>query len=261
MAQNITKKGGTTIRSRKWEPVFDEGRYWRARIGFVLISSEQTIEQDVFRMAPRGVGVHFTRVRMLPDVNVENLRSMAELLPEAAALILPEEKLDVICYACTAGSVVIGEERVAKELMRAFHIRKATTLITGVVEALHKLKVRKLVIGTPYPDPVNSSMYEYFSKLGFEIINFEGLNLNYDHEIVRVTPEFLTEFAKAIDHPEADAIFLSCGGLRAVDALDTIEKETGKPAVSSNQAMMWHCLRLAGIEDQISGYGRLLVEH
>jgi maleate isomerase len=89
----------------------------------------------------------------------------------------------------------------------------------------------------------------------------EGLGLLYDNDISRVTPAFLTKFAEAIDSPSADAIFISCGALRAIDALDQIEQTTGKPAISSNQAMLWHCLRMAGIADKVGGYGRLFREH
>ena len=37
-----------------------------------------------------------------------------------------------------------------------------------------------------------------------EAAAFQGLNLNYDHEMIRVAPEFLAEFAKAVDTPEAE---------------------------------------------------------
>ena len=40
---------------------FDEGRHPRAKIGYVLLATEQTIEEDVMRLKPPGVGVHFTR--------------------------------------------------------------------------------------------------------------------------------------------------------------------------------------------------------
>jgi maleate isomerase len=44
-----------------------------------------------------------------------------------------------------------------------------------------------------------------------------------------------------------------------VDVIQAIEDAVGKPAICSNQAMLWHCLRLAGIDDRISGYGRLML--
>jgi maleate isomerase len=39
--------------------------------------------------------------------------------------------------------------------------------------------------------------------------------------------------------------------------VEEIEQELGKPVTSSNHAIIWHSLRLAGIDDKISGYGAL----
>jgi maleate isomerase len=78
--------------------------------------------------------------------------------------------------------------------------------------------------------------------------------------MVRVAPDYITEFALAQDHPDADAIFVSCGALRTLDVIAEIEARAGKPAICSNQAMIWDCLRLAGIDDRFESYGRLLAE-
>ena len=50
--------------------------------------------------------------------------------------------------------------------------------------------------------------------------------------------------------PEVDAVFVSCTSLRLLDAVGAIEAELGKPATSSNHALAWHCLRLAGIAER-----------
>jgi maleate isomerase len=243
------------------EPEFDQGRHPRARIGFVLLPSEVVIEQDMFAMAPAGVGVHFSRAQMPEGVTVANLAAMKAGLSDAAALLMPGFKVDVVCYACTSGSIVMGEDAVVSELLRARPDRKATTLVTGCVEALRKIGARRIVIGTPYINEVNEQVAAFFTKKGFEVLTIEGLGLLYDNDISRVTPAFLTKFAQAIDSPSADAIFISCGALRAVDALEAIEQKTGKPAISSNQAMLWHCLRKAGIADKFGGYGSLFREY
>ena len=78
--------------------------------------------------------------------------------------------------------------------------------------------------------------------------------------MVRVTPAFLAEMAGGLDRPDADAIFISCGALRSIEIIDELEARTGKPVVTSNQALAWHALRLAGIADRIEGHGRLLRE-
>lgn len=241
-------------------PRFTLPRDWRARIGFVLVPNERTIEAEMIGMAPEGVGVYFSRGTMPRDITVANLRAMHDSLAATAGRILPDNALDVICYACTSGTVVLGEQAVAAELGKGATGAKATTLLTGVIEGLRALDARRIVVGTPYLDEINSLEADYLSAAGFEVVAMHGLQLHTDDEMVRLAPDYLVEFACAIDRPDADAVFISCGALRTVEVIAAIEEATGKPAICSNQAMLWHCLRLAGIDDRIPGYGRLLIE-
>ena len=77
-------------------------------------------------------------------------------------------------------------------------------------------------------------------------------------EIGSIHPSEVYDFATKKFCPEADGYFISCTNLRTLEVLDALEKHLGKPVVSANQATMWDMLRLAGIGDSISGYGRLL---
>jgi maleate isomerase len=246
------------IKSSPLDIRFDRGRHWRARIGFVVLAMEQTIEEDVFRLAPEGVGVHISRVRMENAVNVDTLEAVGKELAGAAALILPDEKLDVVCYACTSGSLVLGEQRVANELNKGAPNAIATSLITGVIHGLEAFKVRQIVVGTPYINEINIMEKEYLEDRGFDILDIKGMNITNDADMVKVTPDFIKEFALSIDRQDAQAIFISCGALRSIDVVDEIEDMVGKPVIVSNQAMIWETLRLAGIKDIIDGYGSLL---
>jgi maleate isomerase len=239
---------------------FDAGRHDRARLGFVLLAMEQTIDSDLFRYAPTGVGVHCTRAPMANEVTSENLRQMLGGLADAAGLLLPDAELDVICYACTSGSVVIGEEAVCAELERGAPGARATTLVSGVIAGLKALGADKIAVATPYLDEVNEIEARYLEESGFDVVNIEGLNIIRDADMVRVTPSYIREFARNVDRAEADALFISCGALRALEIIEPLEAEIGKPVVTSNQAMLWHCLRLAGIEDVIPGLGRLTMQ-
>ena len=111
---------------------FDQGRHPRASLGFVLLATEPTIEDDMYKLAPPGVGIHFTRVRMPNEVNVENLATVEAELANAAAILQPDGDLDVICYACTSGSVVIGEDRVMSQLSHGSPKAKPTILTFSV---------------------------------------------------------------------------------------------------------------------------------
>ena len=54
-----------------------------------------------------------------------------------------------------------------------------------------------------------------------------------------------------------DTVFISCTNLRALSLLEGLENELDKPVISSNAALAWHCLRLAGINDPMPQYGSL----
>jgi maleate cis-trans isomerase len=45
-----------------------------------------------------------------------------------------------------------------------------------------------------------------------------------------------------------------------MDAIERIERETGKPVISTAQASIWAALRIIGHKESITGYGRLLRE-
>lgn len=249
------------VRSRAFSVELDAGRHHRAKIGYVLLATEQTIEDDVMRLRPPGVGIHFTRAAIPDSITNESLGAQVDELAECAARLLPDGTLDVVCYACTSGSLVIGEENVFAELNRGAPRARATSLITGVIRALKTLRASRIVVGTPYLDEINTREKVYLEEAGFEVLDIQGLNIEKDSEMVRVTPRFLADFAAELDRAEADAVFISCGALRTLDVIDSIEQRLGKPAVCSNQAMIWNTLRLAGIEDRFEGFGQLLSSH
>lgn len=241
--------------------MFDEGRHRRAKIGFVLLATEQTIESDMFRLCPEGVGVHFTRAWIGDSITVDSLSRHAGDLARAASTLLPDGSLNVVCYGCTSGSLVIGEERVTAELNKGAPAARATSLISAVIAALRVINAKRVAVATPYLDEINKQEVQYLENAGFQIVRIEGLQLEKDSDMIRVSPEYLADFAQQADTPDSDALFISCGALRSLEIVDRLEPLLGKPVICSNQAMMWHVLRLAGVPDQIEGYGRLLREH
>ena len=167
------RKNGTVPRA---ETRLDQGRHWRAKIGFVLLATEQTIEADVFRLCPQGVGVHFSRVWIEDAITVHTLDNAGQELAGAAARILPNENLNVVCYACTSGSMVLGEERVALELNKGAPNAQATSLIACVIDALNMFNVHRIVVGTPYIDEINEMEKRYLENRGFEVLDIQGLD-------------------------------------------------------------------------------------
>lgn len=240
---------------------FDKGRNSRGKIGFVLIPNEQTIEDDMIRHMPPGVGAYFCRATMPREISTESLAQLRGSLAGTAARILPDDKLDVIVFACTSGTVAVGEEIACAELQKGAPGARATTLAGAVRKALKAIGAEKIVLGSPYIPELNDNVVRYLGSAGFSVIAAHGMGLKYDTDMIRVSPDYLIDYAQAIDDSQADAVLLSCGALRSIDVIDRIEQKLGKPAICSNQAMLWDSLRLAGVHDRLSGLGMLLKNH
>ena len=250
-------KPGDTVVSKQWHAELDEGRHPRARIGFILMSTDMAAEADFYDMAPEGVAIHITRLKTDDYTTNETLARHIDFMADAASRIQPDAKPDVISYHCTSGSIVIGEQPVMDEIKKGAPYAIPMTMVTGVVDALRELDAKKLVVGTPYLDEINTAEAEFLYNKGFEVLDIQGLNLETGLEFGKITPEYWRKFALEIDRPDADAVFLSCGGVRAIEIAQEVESIIGKPVVTSNQGQMWSCLRRAGIDDVIDGFGQI----
>ena len=250
-------QSGDIVESASRQVELDEGRHHRAKLGFILMSTDLAAEADFSDMAPDDVGIHITRLKTDDYTTNETLARHIEHMADAASRIQPDTKPDVISYSCTSGSIVNGEENVMREIQKGAPYAQPMTLVTGVVDALNEIGAKKLVVGTPYLDEINTAEAEFLLEKGFELLDIQGLNLETGIEFGRVTPTYWKKFALEINQPDADAIFLSCGGIRALEVVEEIEQATGKPVITSNQGQMWSCLRRAGIDDVIEGFGEI----
>ena len=246
--------------SRPQDVSFDSGRHPLGKIGFVLLATEQTVADDMATLIPAGVGVHYARLNNPDSITRESLAAVEPDLVKASASLLPDGSLDVVTYACTSGSLVLGEHRVQELLEQGSPRARGSSIISAVIRALRALHAESLVVVTPYLDEVNTAELHYLQQAGFEVLDFEGMNLEFDSEMVKVDPEYIRDLALEVDRPEADAIFISCGALRSIDVIQEVEDLSGKPVVASNQAMAWDALRLAGIVRSVKGFGRLLAD-
>jgi maleate isomerase len=70
----------------------------------------------------------------------------------------------------------------------------------------------------------------------------------------------LRERLIALDGDDVDAIVQVGTNLSMVRLAAAAELWLGKPVVAINTATYWHALRRNGIDDKMSGFGRLLEE-
>jgi maleate isomerase len=233
---------------------------WKARLGLVTPSRGWTVEHEWPRMLPRGVSYLVARIP-LEATTPEELLKMGEHAIDGAKL-LASASVDLICYGCTVETILQGieyDEKLTKALQEATGI-PAKTMARAVVEALREVKAQKVAVVTPYIEEINKREKAFLEGLGFEVVYERGLGISETVEIARVSPGTVYQLGREafLKAPESDTLFLSCGNLRTIEILSDLEKDTGKPAISSNQAMLWGALRMVGVREPIYGFGSLL---
>lgn len=241
--------------------VLDGGPASRAAIGLVVLANDTVIEPEVRRFLPMsGVEVYSSRIPMARDVSPESLAAMAEALPRAVALLLPDDRLDVVAFGCTSGSMVIGPERIAGIIESVRPGVKVCDPVSASLAAFAALGVRRIGLVTPYRAEVNARVERFFSGSGFDIAARASFDQQSDVSIARIAQDDILRAAVEIGRQDVEAVFLSCTALRCSGVIDAVEAATGKPVVTSNQALAWHALRKAGVMETVPGAGRLWMQ-
>ena len=232
----------------------------RLRIGMMMPCRNTVAEPDARALLPRGVSLHATRLRLM-GTSREELMAMTRDV-ETAAELLAAAKMNLLAFHCTAASTLdadLGADVVAR-IERSTGI-KATATSEALLAALAVLKAKRIVMVSPYKQHINDSEVAFFAQHGIDVLDEKGLALPDAETMSAVTPDEWYRETMALRRDDADAYFLSCTNIRALPAIERLEQALQKPVISSNQAMIWHCLRTAGLDDVIPGYGRLLRSH
>jgi maleate isomerase len=231
------------------------------RLGFLIPPGNPTVEPEMIAMAPKSVSVHFSRmVAHGPtgtlDGQEERNRTQIAHIGESAEL-LAMVKPDVIMLAHTATSYTLGRRGEA-ELVQRLRDQCGTTVATAfgsVLAALEVLGATRIALGTPYSEETTLQGKALLEENGVQVVShgrLDNVTNIYDE-----TPERARRLGHAVDTPDAQAVFLSGLGMPTIPILATLEQELGKPVISAASAMMWQALRLAGVRERVSGYGRL----
>jgi maleate cis-trans isomerase len=234
---------------------------WRARIGFLVPPGNPTVEPEMFALCPPGVSLHFTRMKADGSAGThagleDRILSQIANLPEAANLLAMVSP-DVIVLAHTATSYTLGREREAALVaeVEALSGARFITAFGSTLAALEWLGCKRIAYGTPYSEAMTLQGKRHLETHGITVVNhgiLENVRNIYDENDERAYA-----LARAVDRPEADAVFLSGTGMPTIGAIQVLEDDLGKPAVSAASAMMWNALRLAGVKRARPGYGRL----
>ncbi len=238
----------------------DEGIARRASIGLIVLATDYTIEHEWRQVFAEVEGAALYKSRIHNDnlITPDSLRAMGPRIAECARVITPDTSLDVVAYGCTSASMAIGEEGVFANIHEARPGVACTTPITAAFAAFEAFGAKRIGVLTPYPADVNRIVADYIRARGYAVPVFGSFNCDRDTVVARIDAQSIENGVRELTrHAGFDAIFVSCTSVRLMDACAGLEQKLGIPLTSSNHAMAWHALRLAGIEDRLQRFGSL----
>ena len=221
---------------------------WRGRLGLIVPSSNTTNEPEFGRALPDGLSLHTARMR-LEDTNAADLETMADDVERCGELLATAD-VDVVVYGCTTGSLVKGpgyDEEIEGRLADVAGVPAVATA-AAIKRAFESLDVTSLAITTPYVSDLNEREREFLEAAGYDVVAIEGLGIEPNTDIGAQTPETAYRAARAVDHDDADAVFVSCTNYRTFEVVERLEADLGKPVVTSNQATLWNALRTLDVD-------------
>src|SRR5262249_49553259 len=150
------------------------------------------------------------------------------------------------------------EEIIVRDIEAAAKV-PASTGVRAAMDALRHVGARRVTIASPYPERHNTALTGYLNAQGFEVVRAEGKDVPFK-SLQAVTPDEILRFAKDVlaRAGQCDALYLPCPQWQAAQIVETLERETGVPAIAYAHASFFVAFKALGIRDRISGHGRLL---
>lgn len=218
-----------------------------ATLGLIVLQVDETIEQDFRRLfVEPDVAIYVSRIPSGDTLTPDTIAQMAVDLPHAASLFPPAAAFDVIGYACTSGTTLIGADRVTQLVKDRAKTQAVTNPLSASIAALHALQVRSVAIVSPYIASVAIPIENAFVDAGFSVPKTLSFGEKIEANVARIDPASIHAATLQLgQESEAEAVFLSCTNLRTLDIIDDLEQRLGVPVVSSNQALAWHMGQIA----------------
>ncbi len=232
---------------------------WRARIGKISPSRGDTYLYEFYQIAPKNIlltQIATTVKRLTPD----NF-SRAFKAYEEAALTLAEEGAQTLIIG--GGPVFVSqgpgsEEALCSQIQKATSL-SVTTEFSSAADASRTLGIKRLAIISPYREELNGLIQSYFQEKGFQVPLIRGLGIERNIDIGNLPEDESFNLTMSVfrEGPEVDGFYITCSRWRTASSIAPLEKETGKPVVTSVQATIWSAFKTLGIKDPILGYGSL----
>ena len=234
----------------------------RARIGYTSpLFVTEVFAYEFYAIVPKGVTLMVTTLDIITRSKDEVENSFDKSL--RAAQEMAKGGADVVVLGGNPINLTLGVENLA-DLIAGLERKigtRVTTSTTSQIEALTTLGASKIATVHPFTEAHASRHEDSIRKFGFEPAGTIGAGSEL-RDVGRIPKATALDLARKVKdaNPDADTIHFACAHWAVAEIIDTVEDELGVDVMTSHQAILWQALRAAGVDDAITGFGRLFRE-
>jgi len=170
-----------------------------------------------------------------------------------------------VLYGCTSATLTHGREfdhelalKIGREVKNYGVKPVCITAAAALIEAIKSLQATKVGFASPYLGEINDTAVEFMKSEGITTVAIADIGRELDnYGQSELTPDEVFDLAMRVNQPNVEVIVLSCTDMRSVEVIDRLEEVTGKPVVTSNQAMIYTLCKALNIAVVKNGGGML----
>ncbi len=236
------------------------------RLGMLTPSSNTVVEPvttEIIRAIP-GVTAHFARFTVT-EISLTP-HALDQFTPEPfmhAAQQLADARMHAIAWNGTSAAWkgFDQDDSLCGAIGEQFGV-PATASMMALNAILDATGVRRFALVTPYLDDVQEHIIANYTAGGYHIAAERHLGISENFAFSEVPAAEIAGMVRAVAVEQPDAIMIVCTNLNAAQLVDELERELHLPIYDSLSAVVWHALKLAGIDPTpITGWGRLFQQH
>jgi arylmalonate decarboxylase len=231
-------------------------------LGMIFPPANYPVPPEATRLYPSGIRFLAEGVGLEKMTAEEYDRVFGRILPAAERLAKAgSNAISVMGTSLTFYKGAEYEHQLKVNVTMATGL-PSTTMSTGIVEGLKAVNARKVAVATAYNEDVTNRLKVFLEESGFEVVSAKGLGIVSFADRGPVTQDELFNFSAGVYEgaPKAEALVISCGGLKTIDLIVPIEDRCKRPVVSSTPHALWASVRLLGLSGQAKGFGTVLAK-
>ncbi|MGM8366240.1 maleate cis-trans isomerase family protein [Virgibacillus sp. W0181] len=234
---------------------------WRARVGLILPMDNAVMEPELNKIEDLD-GIEFYGSRL----NTNKRENMPENGIQLSK-VFNELGTDIIVYSCAETAFlkgVDGNKYIADQITKLTN-QPAISAMSSKIEALNHLNIKNIALVTPYTDERTKVMLDFFERMGITVSGSESKDFVQFSEDKREwyecnvqPPHTAYQMAMKANTAEAEAIVISATNFRTFEIIKQLEEDTGKPVITTNQAILWSVINKLSLGVRLDDYGKLL---